>query len=59
VLMVLAGLGWLTFLLPSPTSRFVPYIEGLGILAEGLLMLWLLAFGVNSRRWSEQAERVG
>lgn len=59
VLMVLAGLGWLTFLLLSPTSRFVPYIEGLGILAEGLLMLWLLAFGVNSRRWSEQAERVG
>jgi hypothetical protein len=49
-LMILAGLGWLTFLVLSPTSRAIPYVEGLGILAEGLLMLWLLVLGVNPRR---------
>jgi hypothetical protein len=55
-LMVLAGLGWLTFLKLAPTSQLVPYLEGLGILAEGLLMLWLLAFGVNPQRWTQQAD---
>jgi drug/metabolite transporter (DMT)-like permease len=58
-LMMLAGLGWLTFLVLSPTSRAIPYVEGLGILAEGLLMLWLLILGVNPRRWNERAERTG
>ena len=56
VLMVLAGLGWLTFLTRGATSHLVPYLEGLGILAEGLLMLWLLILGVNPQRWTEQAE---
>jgi hypothetical protein len=58
-LMVLAGLGWLTFLKLAPTSQLVPYLEGLGILAEGLLMLWLVIFGVNPQRWIEQARHVG
>jgi hypothetical protein len=58
-LMVLAGLGWLTFLLLSPASRIIPYVEGVGILAEGLLMLWLLIFGVNPRRWNERAKQTG
>jgi Domain of unknown function (DUF4386) len=49
-LMALAGLGWLTFPLLSESSRMIPYLEGLGILAEGLLMLWLLILGVNLRR---------
>jgi len=54
-LMVVAGLGWLTFLTLRSTSHLIPYLEGLGILAEGLLMLWLLALGVNPQRWREQA----
>lgn len=58
-LMVLAGLGWLTFLMLSPTNHLVPYVEGLGILAEGLLMLWLLILGVNPRRWNERAAQIG
>jgi hypothetical protein len=35
----------------SPTSCMVPYLDGLGILAEGLLMLWLLILGVNPHPW--------
>jgi hypothetical protein len=58
-LMVLAGLGWLTFLVLPAGSHMTAYIEGLGIVAEALLMLWLLTLGINSERWSEQAAKVG
>jgi hypothetical protein len=58
VLMMLAGLGWLTFLILPATSHLSRYLEALGIFAEGLLMLWLLTFGVNSQRWTEQAGEV-
>jgi hypothetical protein len=30
-------------------------IEILGVAAEGLLMLWLLAMGVNVQKWRKQA----
>jgi hypothetical protein len=30
-------------------------IEILGVAAEGLLMLWLLAMGVNVQKWQKQA----
>jgi hypothetical protein len=56
--MVLAGLGWLTFLILPAGSHMTAYIEGLGIVAEALLMLWLLTLGVNPERWSEQAAKV-
>ena len=59
VLMMLAGLGWLAFLAPPVADHLSLYIEGLGILAEVLLMLWLLVFGVNPQRWKEQAGAAG
>jgi hypothetical protein len=45
----------LTFLYPPlATSHYVSLpIDILGFVAEALLMLWLLAFGVNVRRWAE------
>jgi hypothetical protein len=46
-LLVLAGLGWLIFLTLPRASHLAVYIEGLGILAEGLFMLWLLVRGVD------------
>jgi hypothetical protein len=55
VLMMLAGVGWLIFLLPRLPLFVSRCIEGLGILAEGLLMLWLLVRSVNVSRWREQA----
>jgi hypothetical protein len=55
VLMAFAGLGWLTFLSPPLAHYLSPYIQVLGVFAEGSLMLWLLAMGVNVQRWKEQA----
>jgi hypothetical protein len=58
-LMVLAGLGWLTFSYEPLADHLSPYIQVLGIVAEGLLMLWLLVMGVKAERWQEQASAVG
>jgi MFS family permease len=58
-MMVLAGLGWLTFLYAPLASHLSPYIEALGIVAEASLMLWLLVMGVKTERWQEQASAVG
>ena len=55
VLMVFAGVGWLTFLFPPLANYLSRYILVLGFLAELALMLWLLVMGVNVKRWKEQA----
>ena len=55
VLMVFAGLGWLTFL-SSPLANYLfPYNFIPGLLGEGVLTLWLIVMGVNVQRWKEQA----
>jgi len=40
--MAFAGLGWLTFLLPSVANYLFPYILAPGAIGEGALTLWLL-----------------
>ena len=55
VFLVIAGLGWLTFLFPPLANYLSPYILVVGVLAELALMLWLLVMGVNVQRWNEQA----
>jgi hypothetical protein len=52
--MVIAGLGWLTFLWPPLSQSLAPYNLLPGIAGEGLLTLWLIAMGVNNQRWQEQ-----
>jgi hypothetical protein len=54
VFMVLAGIGWLAFLIPAVALHLSIYIEGLGIFAEAALMLWLIVKGVNVERWNQQ-----
>ena len=44
--MILAGFGWWIYLLPF-TTRWQIALEGLGLLAEALLMVWLVVVGVN------------
>lgn len=55
VLMVIGGLGWLTFLSPPLAKALYPYTLAPGILGEGALTVWLLVMGVNVQRWTEQA----
>jgi len=50
-LMIVAALGWLTFLSPSLARSLYPYNFAPGIIGEGALTLWLLAIGVNAERW--------
>jgi hypothetical protein len=58
VLMALAGLGWLTFAYQPLADSLSPYHYVMGGIGEGLLTLWLLAMGVNSERWKQQAGRI-
>jgi hypothetical protein len=55
ILMVIGGLGWLTFLSRSFANALAPYNMAPGILAETVLTVWLLIPGVNAQRWKEQA----
>lgn len=55
VLMMLAGVGWLTFLWP-PLAHQVSSVTMLtGPVGEGSLTLWLLVKGVNLLRWQQAA----
>jgi len=61
VLLAIAGLGWMTYLLPPlavplGVHLFRSYIVlGVSALGEIPLLLWLLVVGVNDQRWKEQA----
>ena len=54
-LLAIGGLGWMTFASPPLASYLSPFSMVPGILSEGVLTVWLLAFGVNAQRWNEQA----
>ncbi|MBV9719195.1 MAG: DUF4386 domain-containing protein [Candidatus Eremiobacteraeota bacterium] len=55
LLMAIAGIGWLTFLVPPFATTLYPAILLPGLVGEGALTIWLLAAGVNAERWAEQA----
>ena len=57
LLMIAAGFGWLFSILPQ-AKNFSMYIQIVGILAEGILMLWLLIRGVDEKRWIASAEAM-
>ena len=54
VLMSIAGLAFLAFLAPAFGAMHLRWILALGV-GEGLVILWLLAKGVDTERWREQA----
>ncbi len=45
IVLAIGGLSWLTFASSALAHRLSPYNYGPGILAEGALTVWLLAFG--------------
>jgi hypothetical protein len=54
VLMMIAGLGGLAFLSPPFATKYFPYLVATFV-GELVLILWLIAKGVNVRRWEERA----
>jgi hypothetical protein len=57
-LMMLAGLGWLTFGSEKLVHSLYPYNLGPGLLGEGALTVWLLVKGLDNQRWLEKAGAV-
>lgn len=55
VLLMIDGLGWMTYLWPALGVSLFPFIAVASGVAELPLPLWLLVFGVNAQRWQEQA----
>ena len=55
VLMMIGGLGWLTFVSPALAKQLSPWNFAPGMIGEGVLTVWLLVVGVNEPRWREQA----
>ncbi len=54
--LIIAGLTYQFFMSPQLAANlFSHVVMPAGALGEGSLILWLLIFGVNSRRWREQA----
>jgi Domain of unknown function (DUF4386) len=59
VLVVLAGLAWLTELLPPLEKLLSPYNLAIGMIRQVSVTLWLLVMGVSNQRWQERASAVG
>jgi hypothetical protein len=56
--MTIAGVCWLTFL-PAPLANYLsPYNMATALLAEGLVMLWLLAMGVKVSEVGRGSKRL-
>jgi len=54
VLMMIGGLGWLTFLSPALAGHLKPFNLLPGVIGETALTVWLLAKGVGVDRWRAQ-----
>lgn len=55
VLVMVAGLGWLTFLYPPLGYRAFMIIAPIGLLSAVVKILWLLIRAVDEDKWREQA----
>jgi hypothetical protein len=51
--------GRLAFLSPPLANNLLTVLEGLGVVSELSLMLWLLVMAVNAQRWTAQAGAAG
>ena len=60
VLLMISGLGWLTYLVPPLAVRlFMPYIAVASAIGEVPVELWLIVMAVNAERWKQQASAAG
>lgn len=56
VLLVLDGIGWMSYLVPPFATSIFTVIAVTSGVAEFSLLLWMLVFGVNNERWHQQAQ---
>ncbi len=59
VLVVISGLGWMTYLSPPLAHHLYAFITAASAIGEIPLELWLIVMGVNAQRWKEQARAAG
>jgi len=52
---MIAGLCWLTFIYPPFGSSLFTFTAPLGLLIVLVMIFWLLVFGVDERKWRDQA----
>lgn len=57
--MMIAGVGWLTWLSPDLARLLTPYNMVPGFVGELALTLWLIVVGVDEEAWREQAHAAG
>lgn len=55
VLLIVAGLGWLTYVHPPLAQSLGAFALAPGMIGEGVLTIWLLAVGVDPERWRQHA----
>lgn len=55
VVSAVGGLGWLLYLYEPLALRMESYVVGAGVAGALVTVVWLLVFGVDERRWKEQA----
>jgi hypothetical protein len=55
VLLIVAGLGWLTYAHPPLVKRLGALAMAPGMVGEGVLTFWLLVAGVDPERWRAQS----
>jgi len=59
VLLILDGLGWMTFLWPPLATSIYTAISIVAACAEFPLLLWFIIIGVSNERWQRQAKTAG
>ena len=55
VLGMIAGLCWFTFIYPPFGASLFTFTAPVGLLVVVIMIFWLLVFGVDERKWRDQA----
>jgi hypothetical protein len=58
VLLIVGGLGWLTYAYPPLVKTLGAFAMAPGMLGEGALTIWLLVAGVDPERWLAQSSQA-
>ena len=53
---MIAGVCWLTFIYPPFGSRLFMFTAPVGLLIVIVMIVWLLVYGVDEKKWREQAD---